>query len=70
MEIDNAFYQGLESFGKREAFKMGMEKFWIAVWENSKSSKNGLNLQKKGFHYSALKAWNDVYLLNFMSYLA
>ena len=49
MEIDNAFYQGLESFGKREAFKMGMEKFWIAVWENSKTSKNGLNLQKKDF---------------------
>ena len=39
MEIDNAIFQDLESFGKREVFKMvKMEKFWIFAWGNSKIS--------------------------------
>ena len=31
MEIANAVFQALESFGKRGHFKMAMEKFWIFV---------------------------------------
>ena len=29
VEIDNTTYHDLESFGKRSAFKMAMEEFWI-----------------------------------------
>ena len=38
MEIDNAIFHDLESFGKGIFFKMAMEQFWIVVWENSKIS--------------------------------
>ena len=39
IEIDNAIFQGLESFwGKRYFSKMAMEKIWIFDWENSKIS--------------------------------
>ena len=38
MEIDNAIFQNLESFGKEKLFKMAMEKFWIFAWANSKIS--------------------------------
>ena len=31
MKIDNAIFRDLESFGKREVFKMAIEKFWILV---------------------------------------
>ena len=37
MEIENAIFQDLESFGKGRIFKMAMEKFWIFVEKNSKS---------------------------------
>ena len=36
MEINNAIFQDLESFGKEKFFKMVLEKFWIFIWENSK----------------------------------
>ena len=32
MEIANAIFQGLESFGKGRFFKMAMEKFSIFLW--------------------------------------
>jgi len=38
MEIENAFFQDLESFGKERIFKMVIEKFWIFVWKNSKNT--------------------------------
>ena len=38
MEIHNAIFQDLESFGKEEFFKMAVEKFWIVVWEISRMS--------------------------------
>ena len=38
MEIDNAIVQDLESFGKRDVFQSGYEKFWNFVWENSKNT--------------------------------
>ena len=31
MEIDDAIFQDLESFGKESFFKLAMEKFWIFV---------------------------------------
>ena len=37
MAIDNAIFQGLESFGKERIFKMAMKTFWIFVWKNSKN---------------------------------
>ena len=37
MEIDNAIFQDLETFGKRDVFQSGYEKFWKFVWENSKN---------------------------------
>jgi len=33
MEIDNATFQDLESFGKGKLFKMAMEMFWAFAWE-------------------------------------
>ena len=33
MEIENAIFQHLESFGKERLLKMAMEKFWIFVWK-------------------------------------
>ena len=38
MEIGNATFQDLESFGKEKFFKLVVEKFWIFVWENSEIS--------------------------------
>ena len=38
MEIDNTIFEDLESFGKGIFFKMAVEKFWIFVWEYSKTS--------------------------------
>ena len=38
LEIKNAIFQDLESFGKGRFFKMALEKFLIVVWENSKIS--------------------------------
>ena len=32
MEIENAIFEGLESFRKKRIFKMAMGKFWILVW--------------------------------------
>ena len=29
MEIENAIFQDLESFGKERIFKIAVEKFWI-----------------------------------------
>ena len=43
MEIDNAIFLDLESFGKERFFKMAMEKFWIFIWRNSEMSSNGYN---------------------------
>ena len=37
MEIENAIFQDLVSFGKEKIFRMAMEKFWIFVWKNSKN---------------------------------
>ena len=34
IEIENAIFQDLESFGKERIFKMAVEKFWIFVWKN------------------------------------
>ena len=34
MEIENAIFQDLESFGKEIIFKIAMEKFRIFVWKN------------------------------------
>ena len=45
MEIKNAIFQDLESFGKEMIFKIAMEKFWIL-----KISQNGCSLVS----YSAL----------------
>ena len=36
MEIENAIFTYLESFGKERIFKMAMENIWIFVWKNSK----------------------------------
>ena len=36
MEIDNAIFQDLESFGRGKFFQMAMEKSWVFVWESSK----------------------------------
>ena len=38
MEIDDAIFQDLESFGKEKCLKMAMEKVLIFVWKNSKIS--------------------------------
>jgi len=38
LEIKNAIFQDLESFGKGRFFKLALEKFLIVVWENSKIS--------------------------------
>ena len=35
MEIDNAIFQDLESFGKEKFFKMALKKFWIFVLAKS-----------------------------------
>ena len=38
MEIENAIFQDLKSFGKKRGlFKMAMEKFWIFDLKNSKN---------------------------------
>ena len=37
LEIDNAIFQDLESFGKESIFKMAVEKFWIFIWKNSRN---------------------------------
>ena len=37
MEIDNAIFQDLESFGKEKISKVALEKFWIFVWKNFKN---------------------------------
>ena len=42
MEIENAIFQDLESFGKEKFFKVAMEKFWICARDNSKISRNVL----------------------------
>ena len=36
MEIDDAIFQDLKSFGRGRFFKMAMEKLWIFVWKNCK----------------------------------
>ena len=33
MEIKNAIFQDLESFGKERILKIAMEKFWIFDWK-------------------------------------
>ena len=38
MEISNAIFQNLKSFGKETFFKIAMEKFWIFVCENAEIS--------------------------------
>ena len=38
MEIDNAIFQDVESFGKGRFIKPAMEKLWIFVWKSSKIS--------------------------------
>jgi len=38
MEIDNAIFQDLESFGKERIFKMATAKFWIFAWDDTKMS--------------------------------
>ena len=40
MEIDDAIFQDLESFGKERCLKIAMEKFLIFVWKSSKISYN------------------------------
>ena len=37
MEIGNAIFQDLESYGEEKVFKMAMEKFLICVWENTQN---------------------------------
>ena len=37
MEIENAVFQDLESFGKEKIFKMAMERFSIFIWKNYKN---------------------------------
>ena len=37
MEIENAIFQDMESFGKKRIFKMTIDKFWIFVSKNSKN---------------------------------
>ena len=44
MEIDNAIFQDLESFGEEDFFNMAMEKFWCFVLEYNKTSYNGCSL--------------------------
>ena len=44
MEIDNAIFQDVESFGKERFFKMAVEKFWIFLWEDSSRSWIGWSL--------------------------
>ena len=38
MEIENAVFEELESFGKERSFQNGYGKFWIFVWKSSKIS--------------------------------
>ena len=38
MKIENTIFPDLESFGKERIFQIDMEKFWIFVWKNSKTS--------------------------------
>ena len=35
MEIENAIFPDLDSFGKERIFEMAMEKFWMLVRKNS-----------------------------------
>ena len=44
MEIDNAIFQDVESFGKERFSKMAMEKCWIFLWEDSSISWIGCSL--------------------------
>ena len=41
MEIRNAIFQDLESFGKERLFQNGYGKFWMFVWKDPKSILNG-----------------------------
>ena len=36
VEIENAIFQDLESFGKERIFKMAMARVWIFVWKSTK----------------------------------
>ena len=42
IEIENAIFQDLDSFGKERISKMALKKFWIFVWENSENFLKGM----------------------------